>query len=168
MAKKGSKKKKSKKAEKFNPKWELFCRYYTQNQALFGNATLCYAEAYSYKLDELSEVAVYETNEKDEEVKVEDSEYVKAYNVCSVEGARLLRTPRIQARLTKLLNELLKDEIVDAQLAKTIMQDRKLDSKIAAIREYNKLRQRITDKLDLKGDLHIAFDSAFEKVKKNK
>ena len=29
-----------------NPRQELFCRYYTQNDELFGNATLSYAEAY--------------------------------------------------------------------------------------------------------------------------
>jgi hypothetical protein len=37
-----------------------FCRYYTQNEKLFGNATHSYAEAYDYKLDTLSTHAVYE------------------------------------------------------------------------------------------------------------
>jgi hypothetical protein len=36
------------------PQQELFCRFYTQNEHLFGNATLSYAEAYGFKLDELS------------------------------------------------------------------------------------------------------------------
>jgi hypothetical protein len=43
-----------------NPQCELFCRYYTQNEKLFGNATHSYAEAYDYKLDTLSTHAVYE------------------------------------------------------------------------------------------------------------
>ena len=47
-----------------NPKEELFCRYYTQNEALFGNATLSYAEAYGYGLDELSKTGVYVENGK--------------------------------------------------------------------------------------------------------
>jgi hypothetical protein len=36
------------------PQQELFCRYYTQDFSLCGNATLSYAEAYEYKLDELA------------------------------------------------------------------------------------------------------------------
>ena len=36
------------KQRKLSPQQELFCRYYTQNEALFGNATLCYDEAYSF------------------------------------------------------------------------------------------------------------------------
>lgn len=55
----------------------------------------------------------------------------------------------IQERVYQLLNEMLKDEIVDAQLAKVILQDEKLEPKISAIREYNKIRQRITEKVDL-------------------
>ena len=31
-----------------NPKRELFCRYYTQNDKTFGNATHSYGEAYDY------------------------------------------------------------------------------------------------------------------------
>ena len=52
----------------------------------------------------------------------------------------------MQARIRVLLNELLKDDVVDSQLAKIITQDGKLDAKVAAIREYNKLRGRIIDK----------------------
>jgi hypothetical protein len=37
----------------------LFCRFYTQNEKLFGNATHSYEEAYNYHLDPLSTKAVY-------------------------------------------------------------------------------------------------------------
>jgi hypothetical protein len=137
--------------EKLKAKRELFCRYYTQNSELFGNATLSYAEAFDYKLDELSREAIYEQVEDPETDEVtrgeliEDSEYDKAYHVCSVQSSKLLRNADIQARVTTLLNELSKDEVVDGELARVIRQNVKLDAKIAASREYNKLRGRIID-----------------------
>lgn len=147
------KKKKSTKAPPpatLNPKHELFCRFYVQNQALFGNATLSYAEAYDYKLDELSKEAVYsEPDENGRREKLEPSDYDKAYHVCAVEGSRLLKMPDIQQLITELLNEMLKDDVVDSQLAKVILQDDDRKEKIAAIREYNKLRGRIIDKTKL-------------------
>lgn len=130
---------------KLTPKQELFCQYYTKNEALFGNATLAYAEAYGYDLDSLDRTPVYA---EDKKTIIEDSEYTKAYNVCSVQGSKHLRNPKIQARITELLNELMRDDVVDAQLAKLIMQDHKPEAKIAAIREYNKLKQRIIEKID--------------------
>jgi hypothetical protein len=130
-----------------NPKNELFCRYYTQNSELFGNATHAYAEAFDYKLDTLSQKPVYSDPDEDGNTeKIEDSEYDRACHVCAVEASRLLRKPEIQARITVFLNELLKDEIVDSQLAKLITQDADNTAKIAAVREYNKLRGRIIDK----------------------
>jgi hypothetical protein len=131
-------------------KRELFCRFYTQNEDLFGNATHSYAEAYEYKLDTLNTEAVYsEPDENGKTEKIEDSEHQKAIHVCAVEASRLLRNPDVQARITALLNEILKDEVVDSQLAKLIMQDKEPAAKIAAIREYNKIRQRIVDKTDI-------------------
>ncbi|RUV40028.1 MULTISPECIES: hypothetical protein [unclassified Mesorhizobium] len=56
-----TKKKAASKPRKLTQKQELFCRYYTQNRALFGNATHSYAEAYGYDLDKLSrDDAVFE------------------------------------------------------------------------------------------------------------
>ena len=123
---------------------ELFCKLYTQNSALFGNGTLCYAEAYDFKLAELNREAVYENGKK-----IEASEYEKAYNTCSVNANQLLRKPKIQSRVTELLNELMNDKYVDSQLVKVIAQDTDLTPKVAAIREYNKLRQRIVEKQDI-------------------
>jgi hypothetical protein len=131
-------------------KRELFCRFFTQNEKLFGNATHSYAEAYGYKLDTLSTKGVYsEPDEDGKTEKFEDSEYDKAIHVCAVEASRLLRNPEVQLRITALLNEILKDNFVDSQLAKLIMQDAEPSAKIAAIREYNKVRQRITEKHDI-------------------
>lgn len=136
--------------ENLTPQQEMFCRYYSQNDELFSNGTLAYAEAYDYRLDEMShDRPVLEKDEHGKPTKSGDSEYDKAYSVCAVGASRLLRKANIQSQVTAFLNDNLKDDIVDSQMAKLIMQDRKYESKIAAIREYNKLRQRITEKTDI-------------------
>jgi len=145
---------KPKTESKLTPQQELFCRFYTQNEALFGNATLSYAEAYNFDLDSLSDERPCD-GDSDEEgkdhkhtVDCPPSEHTIAYQTCSSNGSRLLRTAKVQARITALLNQMLRDEIVDSQLAKLILQDAKPEAKIAAIREYNKIRNRIIDRVD--------------------
>lgn len=128
---------------------EIFCHYYSQNSELFGNATLSYAEAYDYKLDDLSrEKPILEYNDKNEPIEWGKSQYQIAYDQASAFGSRLMRKDKIQKRVRTLLNEMLKDEVVDAQLAEIILEGNDGD-KIQAIREYNKLRQRIVDKKDI-------------------
>jgi hypothetical protein len=143
-------KKQSKKVDDatLNAKRELFCRYYTQNTELYGNAVLSYAEAYGYDLASLDRTRIYKRDEQGNETLVVEtpSEYDRAYHVCGVESSKLLKKPEIQARMTAMLNELLKDEVVDSQLAKLIVQDVELPVKVRAIGEYNKLRGRIIDK----------------------
>lgn len=103
-------------------KRELFCQYITQDGDLFGNRVLSYAEAYGYKLDELSRDDATFRGKGKKRVMVEPSSYDKAYHVCAVEGSRLLKFPDIKARIRVLLNDLLKDNIVDARLAEHIIQ----------------------------------------------
>lgn len=101
---------------KLNPQQELFCRFFTQNRELFANATLCYAEAYGFNLDELSHLRGCGVEEESEDHShsraCPPSEYDLAYHSCSSLGSRLLRNDRIQARVTALLNELLRDDVV--------------------------------------------------------
>jgi hypothetical protein len=97
------------KEQELQLKREAFFQYYTKNQEMFGNATRSYAEAFIYKLDELSRQPRYEG--KGKKRKKLPSEYDLACNVCAVEGGRLLRIPQIQEHITALLNELLRDDI---------------------------------------------------------
>ncbi|MDR6305888.1 hypothetical protein GGQ85_003614 [Nitrobacter vulgaris] len=106
---------------------------------MFGNATLSYAAAYDIELGDTSIL------DKEGNVVVQRS-YRGKYQTCSVNGARLLRDAKVRDRITALLNELLRDDIVDSQLAKVITQDGDLQSKVRAINEYNKVRGRIIDK----------------------
>lgn len=142
------------KQRKLTAQQELFCRYYAQNEALFGHATFCYAESHGFDLDSLSNRCPVH-QEKDPECgsACPLSEYRVAYSTCSSNGSRALRNAKIQDRITALLNEMLRDEVVDSQLAKLIIQDGEPATKIAAIREYNKLRQRIVDKVEHTGEI---------------
>jgi hypothetical protein len=130
-------------------KRELFCQYITQDGDLFGNRVLSYAEAYGYKLEELSRDDAKFRGKGKKRVMVEPSSYDKAYHVCAVEGSRLLKFPEIKARIRVLLNELLKDNIVDARLAEHIIQTRDGELSLSGIKEYNKLRGRIIDKAEV-------------------
>ena len=114
--------------DSLNVKRELFCWHYAKGEGTFGNATLSYAATYDIELGGIW------LRDKDGNPRP-DAKYEGPYAVCSSNGSRLLRNAEVQARIGVLLNELLKDDIVDAELAKVIMQDGKLESKIAAIRE---------------------------------
>lgn len=164
--KKKKKTPKEKKGKTFNLRHERFCQNYVKNRELFGNATLSYANAYDYDLDSLSKESVTEEEwdeDKGKSIKtiIEESEYQKQYNVCSVEGRRLLTYPKINERITKLLNELANDEFVDGELMYILGQKEDLNAKRQAISEYNKVKQRITTKVKVEGlSLKDLFDQA--------
>ena len=111
-----------------NPVHELFCQNYVNNPTTQGNATLSLAEA----------------NEMDADYKGTD-EQKSAYNVAKSSASRLLTNANVRTRVVQLWNNLMKDEIVDAEHAKIIFQDGELNAKMAAIKEYNRLRKRATD-----------------------
>lgn len=87
---------------------------------------------------------------------VESSSYDKAINICGVQGNRLLRSFKIQDRIRKLFNEMLTDEFVDGELSKVVAQDHDLSSKMAAVREFNKLKARITDRIQHSGEVKFS------------
>lgn len=132
--------------ENLTLKQELFCRYYTQNEELFGNATLSYAHAYGIDLDSLSREPTYS---EDGKTLLSESEFKRYEHNCGANASRLLRNDRISKRIVKLLNEMMSDEVVDAQLFRIIQSAAKPSDRVAAIKEYNSLKQRITKKLDL-------------------
>ena len=132
-------------AEKAQKRQELsikdlyFCKLYIEHDVWRGNATMCYSEAFNYNLEELSKVRP----------KNGESEYEKKHRVCRVMGARLLAKTSIQKHCNKLLKKLFTAKAVDRELTRVMTQDEDRASKMAAIREFNKLKKRITDKLDL-------------------
>lgn len=109
---------------KLKPQHEMFCQYYTGAPETFGNAVQSYAKAYNKDVTIHSE-----------------------YSSCRTAGNRLLTNDDITARINELLDEIiLNDATVDSELGWLIKQREDRSAKVQAIREYNKLKGRITDK----------------------
>ncbi len=139
---------------KLNIKQEAFCQYYTRNDAVFGNATQAYAEAYGYRLENLSdeeptEEVWDEIMEIMKTVKLDDSPYAKAYNTCSVMGHRLLRNTKINERVKEILREMMVEAEVDSEIMYVIKQKTDFGAKMSAIKEFNKLKGRIIEKVEV-------------------
>jgi len=134
---------------------ELFVQYFVMGGPdTKGNATWSYAHAYGHveKLEKASKKNKMKKDEKtDEMIEIpKSSEYHRAFMVCGVEGNRVLNYPKIQARKMQLFNDLLDDKVVDNELSKIIQQDDlKSPTKIAAIKEFNALKQRTVKKIDV-------------------
>ncbi len=131
--------------ESLTYKQELFCRYYTQNEETLMNGVLSYAEAYGFDLENMSHQMIYSTDGKEV---LQESEYKLAYHYCGFSASRLLKNDKISRRINYLFNELMREEVIDAQLMKIIMKGKDND-KLGAIKHWNELKQRITKKLDL-------------------
>lgn len=144
--------KNKKESKKLKPREELFCRLYSQNRALFGNGTQCYAQAYGYNLETLSkDDAQYEEIEmQDGSVRegkvIISSSYDRSANTCAVNANVLLRKTKIDERIAVLLREMMTDDTADSEMTFVMMQRTDLTAKNAAMREYNKLKGRIIDK----------------------
>lgn len=111
---------------RLNEKQELFCQYYAGDREFFANGTQSYIEAYRL-----------------------DRKKTKDYKNAMASAYELLRKPEIINRINELLESGgLNDTFVDKQLIFVISQSYDLSSKVAAIKEYNKLKARIIDKVD--------------------
>jgi hypothetical protein len=128
-------------SSELNEKQLLFCKLFVSRD-FFGNGTHAYAEAYD-----------------------KDLEDVKQYNVCKVAASELLTKPNILTRINEELTDAgLNDNFVDKQLLFTITQNADFSSKVKAISEYNKLRQRIVTKVESKNE-NINLNTTVEIIK---
>jgi len=113
--------------EKLNPRQELFCKLYATDREYFGNGTQAYIEAYNIDIKQKG-----------------------AYASARTGAWENLTKPDILERINELLElATLNDSVVDKQLAFLIEQNADFNAKMGAIREYNKLKKRIQEKLDL-------------------
>lgn len=118
---------------KLNPKQEKFCVLYASDQEFFGNGVQAYIEAYDPDLN--------------------DKNY---YKTACAAASRLLTNVKVLNKINQLLEEQgLNDAFIDKQLKFLITQHADFSTKLGAIKEYNKLKSRITDKMNLTGELTI-------------
>jgi hypothetical protein len=109
-----------------NPQQLKFCQNYTSLEFL-GNGTKAYADAYGV-----------DVNKKN------------GYQVANVGAQRLLQHEACLKMVNILLDEKgLNDVTVDKHLLFVIQQGADLNAKVSGIKEYNKLRSRVTKKLDV-------------------
>jgi hypothetical protein len=121
-------------------KEEKFCQLYMTDPKILGNGKQCYKVAYHKK---------------------------SADHTCSKEATQLIRKPAVKARMREIL-ELsgFNDEHIDNHLKSVIDQNVELGSKVAAIKEYNRLAKRIDDSASVKGTF-INVSLNFDKEDKN-
>lgn len=115
-----------------NLQQEEFCKLYmSPDRELFGNGAQCYLAIYG---------AEYLLKHKKP----------MSYPVAQAAASRLLSKVMVIDRINGLLEEGgLTDVNVDKQLLFLINQHADLKTKVAAIREYNAVRNRVKNKLDL-------------------
>lgn len=115
------------KREELNQRQEKFCKLYATEREFFGNGVESYLAV--YKIDK-SKPNWYKT-------------------ACAAASA-LLSNPKVIKRISDLLTtEGLNDANVDKQLNFLIGQFSDYRSKLGAIKEYNTLKQRITEKKEI-------------------
>ena len=105
-----------------NERQKLFCKLYTTDKFCFGNATKSYIEAYGLT------TATQKKN-------------------AGRMGYRLLINVHVKNYINALLDAGFRDEEVDRELSKVMIQDKDLRSKVTAITEYNKVKNRVKDVL---------------------
>ena len=111
-------------------KQERFCQLFANpDSGYFGNGTQSYLEAFKEKGKSIT------------------------YKTARVEAHKQLTKPNVTKRIRELMDIYISSEIVDKELAGVILQWADLSSKVAAIREYNKVKGRVTDKLE--GEIKI-------------
>jgi phage terminase small subunit len=115
---------------KLTEKQELFCRLFASDREFFGNGTQSYIEAYNIDVTKKG-----------------------AYAGARANASQLLTKTNILEYIDSILETaVLNDEFVDKQIAFLISQNADFGSKMAAIKEYNALKQRVTKKLKVEID----------------
>jgi hypothetical protein len=108
------------------PKQELFCKYYV-SEDFYGNGVRSYCKAFGLNSDD-----------------------IKDYNRAKVGASELLTNNNILSRIEKELDLAgFNNNFADKQLLFCMKQNADINSKVKAIDSYNKLKQRIDDKLNM-------------------
>lgn len=112
--------------KELNEQQKEFCRLYVSEE-FFGNGVQSYIEAYNI-----------------------DQKKPLWYNTACSAASRLLSNVKVCEHINKLLEDNgLTDQFIDKQMLFLISQHSDFTAKLGAIREYNKLKGRITQKVDM-------------------
>lgn len=126
-----------------NENQKQFCRNFVTKD-FFGNGLESYIHAYSIDISKKG-----------------------GYESAKSSASRLLTDEEILKYINHLLDEAgLNDQFVDKQLLLLITQNADFGSKTRAIGEYNKLRKRITEKVEHSGEVNFNVDP-FKKLREN-
>lgn len=129
---------------------ERFCQIWTTDVEFFGNGVKSYGLVYGLDLSDQKE-----------------------YHVAKACAARLLTNAILLERIGELIEVFITDQLVDKELGTVIKQNADFSSKVAAIREYNRVKGRITNKVKVSGSLETdmddeQFDRLLEHVSKRR
>lgn len=112
-----------------NLQQEEFCKLYASDAEFFGNGVQSYIEV--YKPDESKK---------------------NWYKTALAASSRLLANVKVCERINQLLEAGgLNDQFVDKQLTFLVTQHADFKSKLGAIREYNKLKKRVVERMEHAG-----------------
>lgn len=107
-------------------KQKLFCQYYASHEELLWNGVRSYAKAYG----------------------IDEQLLQRKYKIVQTQSSRLLSNVIICRYISSLLDLKYSDEFLDNQLWLLALQNEDRKVKIEAIKELNKLKQRIVDKTE--------------------
>lgn len=150
--KKKATKKATKTLKKLSPEHELFCQLYVgnHNRDLFGNATRCYMEAYGFNervsniRNQISQLAQDRDRGYTTEVKALEANIKSIETSARTAGNRLFTNVYIRARVDSLMDSMITEEFYDREMLYVAGQRFDLASKVAAMREFNALKKRIS------------------------
>ncbi len=108
-----------------NPEQEKFCQLFASDKEFFGNGTQSYMEAYG------------------------NGKKKVGYMTAMANASRLLTKANILKRINELLELVLTDAHVDKQLLLVITQNSDFRAKVSAIDVFNKLKGRVTSKIEV-------------------
>lgn len=115
--------------KRLTPPQEMFCQLYASYDEFFANGVQSYIEAYG--------------------INVGHGEGFTTYDTCRNAAYRLLTNANVLARINEIFETRgLNDTFVDKQLEFIITQNAELRTKLGGVQEYNKLKARITEKVD--------------------
>lgn len=143
------KKPKTKRKIGLNLKEEIFCQLYAGygERSLMSNGTLSYIQAWGIDTGTSRQLKKWK---KDLPAYWD---YPPQYKVAKTQAHTLLTNPDIKARIYSLFRLLFSADTADSELLSVIMQSTDLNSKVAAIREFNSLKGRIIKRIKLSGAL---------------